>query len=925
MERRNERTKEWECSVCTLLNGYQRKTCAACLNERAENSLELFSQLSQPPPQVAIKRRRLKLSMPAAPMLSQADMMFTSQNGENNDMIEEKNEDLIATKATRMKKLTPLQVLRDIDEDELEEKASTSKSSSPVKGVAKSVKSRNTKMPKLKAVNEEVKLSQTPISFNTIPSSVSATASLEPASNLFKTSQLLDGSIPSGCLYYEAISPTKYPRLRRTQRDEPILKAAAPITSVTNQITHSLLFKTPGSPQTAADLMGRWISPQQHFKETVNTKASQNDEIEQNSVDYERPILQATTEETTKYPEVNFTDLNHSSAQEPTAENIIDQVTRSPQKDDTPVVIKREILPKLALPDEVEPPSFQLLNLGLPAPSQEPEPQFNLLGNLPLLSSNQDIPPEAPLETPIRPSTQPPKLPLALPKYSQEDSVPSSPYNKISTLSAGNDNQLFEYTNNDWHDENNKGRIQHENTTSLDWNDEVIEDSDTSPPPKALLQSSQRKSFFDIDVTDSKPTKPRKSSIIDATDSPEPLVSKKRIRTSYDDDSPDSKMRKVGLLDDSEALSEEDVVVVPRRLRRPAIAESPPSSPESIQAQGWACQQCTYMNENEASNSCEMCGQSKKSTVSTLEEIQVFDEGPWTCNVCTNLNKKDPQRCELCDTPRDKDGTSQIDLMDSVNDDEGMFNFYEANSGDEAEVVDLTKKAPPKYDSDSIEEISDYEPISTTTSSSSIPQQLQEFSHFIPVSCLQAKSTLKEPGIDYLNMFANRGGKNYADRRKKRLIESRKRTEDAQKNPSGSFGFASASGSKSKKSKAKVPSFQSAKAAFHSKSRKRKGKTTSNSDAWKSRSNKTPSLQAAAATSDAWRSRPANNGPVLLSGTTLLPKKKTQSMRVVDDGGQFDNIGFQPARRHQYASAPVEFNQGDLAMWEGKGSLNFGR
>jgi hypothetical protein len=44
--RRGGRTKEWECHVCTLLNGYKRKTCAACLSHR-QDDVTMGSQSTQ--------------------------------------------------------------------------------------------------------------------------------------------------------------------------------------------------------------------------------------------------------------------------------------------------------------------------------------------------------------------------------------------------------------------------------------------------------------------------------------------------------------------------------------------------------------------------------------------------------------------------------------------------------------------------------------------------------------------------------------------------------------------------------------------------------------------------------------------------------------------------------------------------------------
>jgi hypothetical protein len=59
---------------------------------------------------------------------------------------------------------------------------------------------------------------------------------------------------------------------------------------------------------------------------------------------------------------------------------------------------------------------------------------------------------------------------------------------------------------------------------------------------------------------------------------------------------------------------------------------------------------------------------------------------------------------------------------------------------------------------------------------------------------------------------------------------------------------------------------------------------------------------------------------VILSNQTFKPRQKTtHSMRIVDDSSDFAGIGFQPSRN--FSRPPVE---GDVATWEGKGSIRYG-
>ncbi|OQR92974.1 hypothetical protein ACHHYP_02999 [Achlya hypogyna] len=912
--RRTGRTQEWECHLCTLLNGYQRKTCAACLSVRTDGEAA-----SQSLPPATRPTKRMRLSMPAAPTLSQLDPPAPSPLAKRPRLSAAFEETLDAVKEPQVTspktktKIGRQKMLRseELEEDEAKKPHKASATLTSRRIVDEQEASRSgVEPPRPSKATKKAGLQRSRVAVRTKESAIAPVSGAELKSTSNHTNDPVQEAAqntteashdkPLGCFFYQAISRrTLYPRLRRAN-------AAAPqATEVPTKSSHAPESSSTGSPRTAADLMGRWVP-----KPTAFPQASAVPSLVSGTEHASLTERSHDTHESAPPPHpVEVSTLNEDST-------CVKQLTDSAA---SPIAVKCEgqRKPPVFPADEVEPPSFQLLNFTslVPPPVEAPQtgtlpppespPCFNMFPQAPITPDGPPafslLPPQAALNpTPLStldadlpPTVSTPNSPWRQPQVAGPASPP--PFSVPAGPVAGRDLEA------------NGPHSPILLASPEEPPHAVIEGIDSPTPPHqpgTTTPRRARRSFFQDDYDD--------------IESPAVVVAPAKRLSS-----PISKMRQVGLLDDSDE-GDEDVVVVPRRLRKPADSSplprlrsplrstysplsstpsplrcsrrrpSPPSSP----ARGWTCRQCTFENRNPSGLACEMCREPKEP----YDEETPATSVPWTCNVCTNVNNSDPRRCELCDTARDNDCSSQIRLRDDE-DDEDMFQFGGVDSNDEAEVVDLTKPRPAYYDSDSIEEISDNErTFLMQPSARDVPPALREFTHFTPVSCLQAKTTAKDPGIDYVNMFgATRNGKSYADRRKKRLRESKRRLENEQQNPGAAFQKASAKRGKSGRSgKGKkappVAAFRSARSAMPG---KRKAAATASADAWLGR---------------------ASGGPVVLSNTTFQPKAKTRSMRVVDGGMDFANVGVAAAR----GVAPVEFRRSDLATWEGKGSLHFG-
>ncbi|EQC39418.1 hypothetical protein SDRG_03621 [Saprolegnia diclina VS20] len=962
--RRMGRTKEWECSMCTLLNGYQRKTCAACGAARPDAPSDALSQLSQALP--TKPKKRLRLSMPAAPMMSQFDPPAPSSPEQKRPRTQDPGQRALrggtASGWGASQTAAPEPNINDDDDEEKRPppaRLEASPAPPSLKVPARATKKAGLLRPWAPALPKDELVPQTP------PQNDPEEASTAGNPRLLS----IERPRPLGSFFFGAKSTVVFPRLQRTvvrPTETPASTTAAPPTLPA--LTQS------NGPHTAADLMGRWMAAPRKTKpppvvETPRPEPEQSELPDPEIPDSVQPDhVQAHEAPPEPIPSPRAQPLYEDDP--PAADLDYDHGLDLTPSDDGPAasddpepasaVVKSErpfVAPALDT-DDGEAPNFQLLDFAnMPAapvaaptfnllPPESP-PQFNMLGMVapPAIESPPAfslVPPQAAVTSPV-PYTSvartipdddivasPPRLSVV--NRAAYDSSPESPLHRPTLVE----------------------RPKRPVVASPARARAPLPDNVVVTPPR-----SARRSFFQddagVDADD------------DEIDSPVLALSGRKAGRP----SPFAKMRQVGLLDDSsEDDDEKDVVIVPRRLRKPLAHESrtspsprrspvrrrapvvdstplespirshglsprssplrprrlvssPSSLPSSPVRHGWNCEQCTYVNENPNGLACAICAAPRKIAA---DAASVRNDVPWTCNICTNVEGKDPHKCTLCDSSRENDGSSQVLLRDVDDDGEDMFHFGDDSNDEAAAVVDLTKpRAVAKfYDSDSIEDVSDNEVVAMLPSARDIPPALREFKHFTSVASLQARQTASDPGIDYLNMFgANRNGKSYGDRRVKRQRESKKRLEEQRRNPDAGFesgkpskrgkkgGKGARYSSKSKKA-SPVATFRSAKyampasfslASASGKSSTKSGKRKASADAWLS------------------RSAPSSSGPVVLSNTTFEPRGKTKSMRVVDGGMDFANVGPPAARR---PSGPVEFRSSDLATWEGKGSLHFG-
>ncbi|KAH9136841.1 hypothetical protein AeRB84_018173 [Aphanomyces euteiches] len=385
-------------------------------------------------------------------------------------------------------------------------------------------------------------------------------------------------------------------------------------------------------------------------------------------------------------------------------------------------------------------------------------------------------------------------------------------------------------------------------------------------------------------------------------------------------------LRQAGLDDSS---SSEEEVHNARKLRRtknrdvlhsrePGSSVKPLNPAQKNAHREWSCPRCTYLNE-ETTIECECCGQLKASPavqtinlarspinsntisnddtallVESSDDEHVFDSPAWICKMCTYENHKNPERCELCDTPKGSSKTSQPLFEENDNFYGGSEEEFEVTSDFEGNIVDLTSTKTPRksfYESDSIEEESDTQVAPYSKPPLDIPDELREFSSFIPVASLRSQPD----SIDYLGMFgANRGGKSYSDRLQKRIAESRRR-----KNGKDQGVSENARGKRKKGGK--------------------KGKKSSNGSRKESSGRSSfAQFQKASSVKVQFQKSSRGQGPVLLD-SNLKPKQKTRSMQIAsDEGGDFG--GFRSSR-YAHHSAPVEASR--MATWEGQGSVRY--
>ncbi|KDO35439.1 hypothetical protein SPRG_00287 [Saprolegnia parasitica CBS 223.65] len=955
--RRMGRTKEWECSMCTLLNGYQRKTCAACGAARPDAPLDALSQLSQALP--TKPKKRLRLSMPAAPMMSQFDPPAPSSPDQKRPRTQAPGQRPLRGKKDSgwgaSQTAAPEPHMGDDDEEKRPPPTQLQASPAPpsLKVPARATKKAGLLRPRSLVRPKDELVPQTP-----------------PQNDMDEAPT--DGNVPVasieqprplGSFFFGAKSIAAFPRLQRTvarHNETPASAAAAP--SSLPALTQS------NGPHTAADLMGRWMTAPRKPKPPPVVEAPRPEPVQP---DPEVPDLpdSAQRDEARAHevpPEPLPSPRTPPLVQEPPSAADLDydhglDLTPPDDASDVPepasAVVKSErpfAAPALST-DDGEAPCFQLLDFANMPAAPVAAPTFNLL------------PPESPpqfnmlsMVAPPAPES-PPAFALLPPQAAATSPVPlASVVRTIPGDELVASPRRLPVTSHASYETSPESPPRYRRPTT------PVERPVVASPARARVSltdnvavtppRSARRSFFQGDTGVDADN--------DEIDSPVLALSGRKAGRP----SPFAKMRQVGLLDDSsddDDDDDKDVVVVPRRLRKPLAYESRtspsprrspvrrapvfrsnslespirahglsprsspirprrlPSSPSSLPSSpvrhGWECDQCTYVNENPNGLACAMCAAPRKVATDGRDDV------PWTCNICTNVEVKDPRKCTLCDTSRENDGSSQVFLRDVDDDGEGMFHCGGDSNDEAADVVDLTKpRAVAKfYDSDSIEDVSDNEVVAMLPSARDIPSALREFKHFTPVASLQARQTASDPGIDYLNMFgANRNGKNYGDRRIKRQRESKKRVEEQRRNPDAGFdagkpskrgkkgGKGARYSSKSKKT-SPVATFRSAKYAMPA------------SFSLASAATKSTKSGKRKASADAWlsRSAPTSSGPVVLSNTTFEPRGKTKSMRVVDGGMDFANVGPPAPRR---PSGPVEFRTSDLATWEGKGSLHFG-
>ncbi|ETW07765.1 hypothetical protein, variant [Aphanomyces invadans] len=398
--------------------------------------------------------------------------------------------------------------------------------------------------------------------------------------------------------------------------------------------------------------------------------------------------------------------------------------------------------------------------------------------------------------------------------------------------------------------------------------------------------------------------------------------------TSQASSNSDIALRQAGLDDSSD-----DEEVKPRKqLRANRLSVLSTSSTE------WTCKWCTYVNEGCSTMECECCGQTKGSSMEQLKQTHTTNkttpsypkrsvvnvsnddssdasydddrdvEGPgWICKLCTYENVSNPTRCELCDTPKGSTMPSQTEMVQEYNHfdvDDVDMEFQVSNTNNQ-DVVDLTTASDgtryTEYDDDSIEEISDTE--RANPSSPRDAPELREFTCFTPVATLR----IKRDSIDYLSMFgANRGGKSYSDRLQSRIAESRRRISAEAR---GVTKTKPANGKRKKGSK---------------KNRKSTGTASLHENGPASRS--FPAFQKAS-TAVKRRAQPAyqfqsesppRDGAPQLLNANLQPKSRTKSMRVVTEEGDF---GAFRSTRSSLLSAPVESIR--MTTWEGHGSMRY--